>query len=191
VQRTAGGLKSVELLSAWYHSKNQVVQSATVTQNSPEQNYRFLVRSLDRIVADLRAENPKVAIFVSTLVGRWPAGTPEEWAKIPGIWWMTVHKLTPQTVVPFVDQFNDQLRDYARTRGLDAIDMAAAFQTLDRAKLQWDWAHMSSEGYELMAWNMFFAMQKAGIVQGQEDQRYGSLSAKYRLPEAAAENRRR
>jgi hypothetical protein len=69
--------------------------------------------------------------------------------------------------------------------------MAAAFQTLDRAKLQWDWAHMSSEGYELMAWNMFFAMQKAGIVQGQEDQRYGSLSAKYRLPEAAAENRRR
>jgi lysophospholipase L1-like esterase len=188
-QRATRGLKSVALLSALYHSRDPVVQSASTTQNSPTRNYRFLMHNLDGIAADLRAENPKVRIFVSTLVGRWPEGTSEEWAKIPAVWWMTLHGLTPETVVPFVNQFNDQLRDFARTRGLGLIDMAAAFQTLDRAKLQWDWAHMSSEGYELMAWNMFLALQKAGILQGQEDQRYTALSARYQMNVSAAESR--
>lgn len=189
MQRATRGLKSVALLSAWYHSRDKVAASPVSTRNSPAQNYRFLMQNLDSVVSYLRAENPKVRIFVSTLVGRWPDGTPEEWAKIAPVWWMTVHHLTPETVVPFVSRFNDQLRDYTRSRGLTLIDLAAAFATLDRSKLQWDWAHMTSDGYELMAWNMFSALQNAGIVQGQADQRYTALSAQYRMLEPATETR--
>jgi len=189
IQGATRRLKSVALLSAWYHSNDQVVASAGAEPNSPGKNYRFLMQNLDSIVSDLRVENPKVRIFVSTLIGRWPEGTPEEWAKIPSVWWMTLHKITPTAAVPFVDQFNDQLRDFASTRGLDLIDLATTFQTLDRAKLQWDWAHMISEGYQLVAWNMFLALQKAGILQGQEDQRYIELAAHYRMNVPAAENR--
>jgi lysophospholipase L1-like esterase len=184
-QRTTSWLKSVALLSAWYNSRRPAVLSTT-GPNSPARCYRFLVRSLDGIVSDFRQGNPKVRVFVCTLVGRWPEGTPQEWAKIPAVWWMTQHHISPEGMVPLVKALNDQLRDFAQTRGLALIDTAASFQTLDRTKLQWDWAHMTSDGYELVAWTMFSALQKEGIVQGQEDPRYSSLLSKYTVPELTA-----
>ncbi len=178
-------LKSVALLQELYRSKHQVTQTTTVETPTPSQTYRFLTRNLDRIVADLRAENPGVKIFICTLVARWPVGTPEEWAAIPGVWWMTKHHITPDGAPAWVDRINGQLRAFASTHSVSLIDLAAVFGDLDRSKLQYDWAHMISEGYELMAWTMFAALEKEGIVQGQEDPRYAQLLAQFRMAPSA------
>lgn len=185
-QRATGWLKSIALASAWYHSRHPATNpipdgGSAAGENSPARCYHFLLQSLDRMVSDFQAANPRVRVFLCTMVGRWPDGTPEEWAKIPEVWWMKQHNIGPKAAVPFVVALNEQLRNFARGRGLDLIDLAAAFQTLDRAKLQWDWAHMTSEGYELMAQVMFSALKKSGIVGGLQDPGYLPLLTKYRL----------
>jgi len=178
-------LKSIALLSELYRSRHQARPATAGETPQASQTYRFLTRNLDRIVADLRGENPGVKIFICTLVGRWPVGTSAEWAAIPGIWWMTNHHITPDAAPAWMERINGQLRAFASTRSLSLIDLAAAFGDLDRSKLQYDWAHMTSEGYELMAWNMFTAMEKEGIVHGQEDTRYAQLLAQFRMVPSA------
>jgi len=185
-QQTTSWLKSVALASAWYYSRRTQALNTTAGNDSPAQLYRFLIHNLDGIVADFRAHAPRVKIFVCTLVGRWPDGTPEEWSKIPGIWWMTQRKITPQGMVPLVQALNNELRDFARTRGLNLIDTTVAFETLARDKLQWDWAHMTSDGYELMAWTIFSALRHDGVVQAEEDPRYASLLSRYRVRNGTA-----
>jgi lysophospholipase L1-like esterase len=185
-QRATGWLKSVALASAWRQSRRRAFNRAnaaasTSGENTPARRYQFLLQSLDRMVSDFRTANPKVRVFVCTLVGRWPEGTPEEWAKIPTVWWMKQHNISPQAAVQYVEALNELLRTYARSRGLDLIDVAAAFQTLDRAKLQWDWAHMTSDGYQLMAQVMFSELQKSGSVRGRQDPEYQPLVTKYRI----------
>jgi lysophospholipase L1-like esterase len=176
--------KSIALLSAWYHSGAEAAEpsSANTTVTSPEKCYRFLFRSMDQILDDFRRSNPSVKVFVCTLVGRWPLGTQEEWGKIPQVWWMTRHGVTPQEAVPLVAALNEQLRRFAQSRGAPLIDLATSFDKLDRARLQWDWAHMYPDGYELMAWSMFSALHQAGVVRvADESPRPAALISQYRM----------
>src|SRR5437879_1466579 len=178
-------LRAVALTAALYRHYD-VVRNATprdgsaAQSNSPDQCYRFLLQSLDNIVSDFQRTNSKTRIFVCTLVGRWPEIKTEEWAKFPTVWWIKEHHLDAHGVVPFVHAVNEQLRAFAHRRSLEVIDVAATFEGFDRAKLQWDWAHMTSEGYELMAWTMFSALQRASVLQREDDRRYDELLAKYR-----------
>lgn len=159
--------KTLALLSALYHrgAGNEAQPSLAPAKDAPpEMRYRFLLASYDRVLSAYRRTNPDVKVFLSTVAGRWPIGTPEEWAKIPTVWWMAEHKLTPVESAMFVARFNDTLRRYAARHGLSLIDTATAFEALDRARLQFDWAHMHSDGYELVAWTMFDALVDAGVV---------------------------
>lgn len=51
-------------------------------------------------------------------------------------------------------RFNALIRQYAAQRALTLVDAEAAFDGLDRGRLQWDFAHMTFEGYELLAETM-------------------------------------
>ena len=64
--------------------------------------------------------------------------------------------------------------------------MAAIFDPLDRTRLQWDFAHMYADGYELMALSMFEALCASGLVKGEASRRYETLLATYRLPSSAS-----
>lgn len=175
-------LKSVALASAWYHSRAAApALHAAGPAASPAECYRFLLASLDRIVAAFRAKNPAVKIFVCTLVCRWPHGSPREWAHTPAIWWMVQHHLRPEDGWAHLPALNGEFRAFARSRGLPLIDTAAAFEDLDRGRLQWDWAHMYPEGYELLAWTMFDALRDRRIIEGQRAPRHTALLEKYRL----------
>ena len=59
---------------------------------------------------------------------------------------------------------------------------SAIFEPLDRTRLQWDFAHMYSDGYELMAWSMFEALRASGLFRAEVGTRYGELLSTYRTP---------
>lgn len=120
-------------------------------------------------------------IAISTLVGRWPQGTREEYTeKANGrTWWMKQHDLLPTQAAASLDRFNDLVRDYARTHGLILIDAAEVFSVLDRARLQWDFAHMHAEGYELLAEVIYRRLQETAAVRGERSGRLEALMAKY------------
>ncbi|HZS49566.1 MAG TPA: SGNH/GDSL hydrolase family protein [Bryobacterales bacterium] len=186
-QYATSWLKSVALLSALYHSGSRDAHEAAVSaarpvDNPPEQCYRFLLGSLGGIVAGFRRANPGVKIFLCTLVGRWPQGTPHQWAHDPAVWWMDRHRVGPEQAAERLAIMNDQLRRLARRENLILVDDAQIFAPLDRARLQWDWAHMYAEGYELLAWTMYSALHEAGIAPEAPSQRETELLAKYRLP---------
>jgi lysophospholipase L1-like esterase len=153
------------------------------TRTIPERRYRFLIQNLDDIVHRFQAANPKVKIFVCTLVGMWPQGTLKSWGSVPA--WIKSDQISPADAARFVGELNDQLRLFARTRGLVLIDTASVFANLDRTRLQFDFAHMNPDGYELMAWTMFSALRGAGRVKGELDPRYQQLLSMYQLPVAA------
>ena len=182
-QYATSWLKSVALLSALYHSKSRELQESPAAAggqpNPPPQCYRFLLANLREIVAAFRRANPNVKIFVCTLVGRWPQGTPHELAHDPPVWWMQRHNVGPPQAAAFLAGMNDQLRLLARTENVILIDDAAIFETFDRSRLQWDYFHMYAEGYELLAWTMYSAMREAGVVQGEPGSRQAELLAKY------------
>jgi len=150
--------------------------------NTPELRYRFLHQNLDDIVHRFQAANPKVKIFVCTLVGLWPQGTLQSWGSVPA--WIKSQQVTPTDAARFVADLNDQLRLFARARGLLLIDAAGVFANLDRTRLQVDFAHMNQDVYELMAWTMFSALRDAGLVKGEIDARYQQLLSMYKLPVA-------
>jgi len=185
-QYAATWLKSVALLSALYHSKgrdrHEAAQLGNLQANPPSLRYRFLLSNLKDIAASLRKANPNVKIFVCTLVGRWPQGTPHELAHDPPVWWMQRHHVGPSQAAQLLAGMNDELRRLARSENENLIDDAAIFGNLDRSRLQWDYAHMYAEGYELLAWTMYSALRDAGVVQGQPGSREGELLAKYQLP---------
>ena len=183
--------KAVAILSAVYERRSRPptpddYREAEAHSTPPDQRYRFLVRHLDDIVHDLKAANPKAKIFVCTLVGLWPQGSPEAWTKMQVPWFVSNHKLTPQEVASYVRELNDQLRQFAATHDASLIDIAAIFDPLDRTRLQWDFAHMYADGYELMALSMFEALCASGLVKGEASRRYETLLATYRLPSSAS-----
>jgi lysophospholipase L1-like esterase len=152
--------------------------------NPPDLRYRFLLANLHTIVRDLRAANPSVRIVVCTLVGLWPQGSPEAWAKMASPGWVKQHHLTPPQAARFVDELNQQLRQFAAANGCVLVDTAAIFDSLDRTRLQWDFAHMYKDGYELMAWAMFDALRSSGIVTANASDRHQALLSAYRKPSA-------
>ncbi len=149
----------------------------------PEETYKYYTQSMDRLVAAFRQTNPDVRIAVTTLVGRWPHGTPMEYASNLGAtYWMKTRALSPQDAAASHQRFNDVIRGYARHRRLALIDAEAAFSTLDRASLQTDFAHFTAEGYELLAEIMYESLRTQGIVAGEPSPRMRELIAKYRAP---------
>jgi lysophospholipase L1-like esterase len=156
------------------------------------QLYRFHLRSLDRIVAAFRKENPAVRIVISTLVGRWPAGSVDDFTAPNGrTWWMQRHELSREDAAKLLARFNAEIRDHARRHGLLLVDMAEAFARLDRRRLQWDFAHMSSEGYELMAETFYEALRQAGHASGRPSPRREQLVLKYERIDGSIGSHRR
>jgi hypothetical protein len=93
---------------------------------------------------------------------------------------MSVAGVSPQQAPHYVDQLNEQLRAAARGAAVELLDLAAEFDRYDRSQLQFDWAHMHADGYELMAWTMFSALVEHGIVQSVgADRRFDELTARY------------
>ena len=186
-QFAADTFKTVALASAVYDRLRRMQAAASKTRiaNSPEVRYRFFLLNLDDIVHRFQAANPKVKIFVCTLVGLWPQGSPRSWEKISVPPWVKTNQVSSTDVARYVEEMNDQLRLFARTRELPLIDMAKVFSGLDRTRLQFDFAHMNPDGYELMAWTMFSALRDAGLVKGEMDSRYEQLLAMYKLSVAA------
>lgn len=150
-----------------------------------EDNYRFYLKNLDRIVAAYRRENPKVTVALCTLVGRWPQFGQKEWDKEPPYkrtWWMKGEKVGPQEAACLFSRFNDVIRGYARKNNLPLIDLEQKFAGLDRSKMQWDFAHFNEDGYELLAESMYEDMVSKGIIDGAHGTRLAVLSARYQLP---------
>lgn len=178
-QQTTTWLRSVAILSALYYRDDPPVQ-AMPTAGSGTGHYRFYFENLDRIVRAFQNENPDVKLFISTLAGRWPIGTAEEWKKIAPVWWMSQHDVSITQAAQFVEAMNEQIRSYAHRRNLQVIDIAAAFQSLDRARLMFDWAHMIPDGYELMAWTMFETLVRDAVVTvSANTERANMLRSKY------------
>jgi len=182
--------RAVAILSALYERRRHQptpddYREADAHSTPPDQRYRFLVRHLDDIVHYLKAANPQTKIFVSTLVGLWPQGTPEAWKKMQVPWFVSRHKLAPDETARYLRELNDQLRQFTASHDAALIDMAAIFDPLDRTRLQWDFAHMYADGYELMALSMFEALRASGVVKGEASQRYQGLLTAYRLSAAA------
>jgi lysophospholipase L1-like esterase len=177
-------LRSVELLGAVVGAVSQPKAIIPAGEILPvEINYRFYIMSLDRIVRAFRGTDPKVTIAISTLVGRWPLGTVadyEDETHHGRTWWMKLHSLTPTQASAALDRFNDLIRQYARRQNLILIDAARAFDPLDRRKLQWDFAHMDPEGYELLGHVMYRGLVDSSVVAGGKSERMEELVAKYR-----------
>jgi hypothetical protein len=185
-----GASRTVALLTAWAHGGLAVVPPAQGSSNdekainAPDQRYRFLVDNLDTIVRDLRSANPSIRILVCTLVGLWPQGTLEAWTKIAAPGWVQQHHLPPARTARFVEELNQQLRLFSASHETVLVDTAAIFDPLDRPRLQWDFAHMYNDGYELLAWTMFDGLRSSGTVTGRSTPRYQELLSAYRRPPA-------
>lgn len=187
------GLKSVVLLSAAVTALRAQSGASTpaTAPPAPERpsitdHYRFYLASLDRIVTAFREGDPRVRIAIGTLVGRWPQGTLQDFTdgKYGRTYWMKTRKLTPGEAAQSLRRFNDLIRQYAKARGLILIDAEAAFANLDRGTLQYDFAHMHAEGYELLAELMYDGLVRAGAVTGAPSPRRDVLLQKYALTPA-------
>jgi lysophospholipase L1-like esterase len=178
--------KTVALLTALAH-RHTATSAAPVTGTAddaspPDRRYRFLLDNLGTIVRELRSANPSVKVFIGTLVGLWPQGSPEAWEKITVPGWVRQRHLTPAQAAHFVEELNQQLRMFAASHQAVVIDTATIFDRVDRTRLQWDFAHMYKDGYELMAWVMFDALRSSGIVTARRSDRYQELLSAYGQP---------
>lgn len=152
-----------------------------------EVNYRFYLTSLDKIVAAFRRSNPNVKIAICTLVGRWP-GTIVQFNEDDGaVGWMRGHGLDREQAAATLARFNDLIRNYAKSRDLLLIDAAAAFSTLDRARLQGDFAHLTPEGYELLAEVIYDGLLRAAYLRGDASPRLAELRGKYGASSVASD----
>lgn len=182
--QAASYFKSVALLSALYQKKitkprkeRPIVKSQDTT---PEELYKYYLKSLDRIIAALKQKNPQVRICICTLVGRWPYGTQADFETPTGsTWWMKCHKLSPTEAQEQLRRFNEMIRTYAVKNNLMLLDTAADYEELDRSRLQWDFAHMTFDGYELLAECMYDRLLEAAVIQGKKSARRDQLLVKY------------
>ncbi len=181
--------KTVALLRAWVASRAvapghtaEEFRDAAAHATAPDLRYRFLLKNLANIVDEFRSANPSIKIFVSTLVGMWPQAPAEGKMVVP--FWVNEHHVPPVLAAHFVDELNEQLRRFASAHRVGLIDAAAVFDPLDRQRLQWDFAHMYKDGYELLAWAMFDGLRSSGTVSGRSTPRYQELLSAYRRPPA-------
>lgn len=185
------GLKSVTLLSAiagayWSAVRGSMVGPPPGPVRQSEDTYAFFQASLHRIPAAFRRADPSVSLAICTLVGRWPFGTPEEFARRDGrAEWMKLRDVTPVQAALMLEGFNDLIRRVAKREHLILIDAAQAFSSLDRGRLLWDHMHMQPEGYELLAEVIYDGLVTAGAVRGERSERRDALVREY-VAEAAA-----
>jgi lysophospholipase L1-like esterase len=176
--------KSVALLAAAYQKyccHDTAAQAPSPSLDTPlEDLYRFYLQNLDRIVKAYRQANPQVHVALCTLVGEWPYGTQEEYATRGRVGWMILHEVTKEAAAEHLRRFNGVIRKYAAEHDLLLIDAAAAFEELDRSRLHIDFAHLTFEGYELLAEVMVEALRQAQVIQAHERPRRAELLTKYR-----------
>ena len=147
------GLKSVALARALLDRAVARGQRATGISVGapPEAIYRFYFQNLTRMVKAFRAANPNVRIALSSLAGRWPMDTEEQFrARGRRIAWMEQRGLGRHEAAALLKQFNALIERYARENGLLFVDMAGTFESLDRQVLMWDFCHMIEDGYRIM-----------------------------------------
>jgi hypothetical protein len=144
----------------------KVIESCSVPY-PPEQVYAFFIRNLDHTVDSFRRANSGTKVLISTLVGRWPMDTEEQFDRSDGhIWWMKTHHQNRQDAAAALDRFNALIRAYAASRHLILVDMAQVFASLDRQKLMWSFAHMTNEGYEIIAHTIYDSMLREQLLSG-------------------------
>jgi len=97
--------------------------------------------------------------------------------------------LGPDQASQALRRFNQFLREYAAANGLALIDNERAFDELDRPAFMTDFAHMTDEGYELLANVMYESLRRDGHLKGEASPRLPELLAKYRRNPAAATGR--
>lgn len=183
-------LKSVTLLSAFYQSikrKHEPENVAPINSSGkvlPKDIYRFYLHNLDRIVNAFQKKNPDCEIVLCTLVGRWPCGTLKAFKSDQGrTWWMKKHGVTPVQAEQELATFNNLIRTYAKEHSIMLVDADNYFSNLDRSKLQWDFAHMNNDGYQLLADLIYDNLRKSSIVQGAPNLEFLVLTKKYQLPD--------
>jgi hypothetical protein len=153
---------------------------------TPEETYTFFLASLDRIVTAYRSQDPNTRIAISTLVGRWPHLSEEEYASARGrVWWMQEQSVDQKTAARALTRFNDLIRGYARQKGLLLLDPAEGLAGLDLdlvfdsdGKFS-DFMHMYGDRYELLSEYFYEALRSKGIVNGAPSPRLSELRARY------------
>ena len=157
-----------------------VANAPRMSPATPEETYRFLIDSLDRILAAFRATNPDVKFAMGTLVGPWPLESdavdkdPKSWP-----WWAYRAGVPKEQMVTLLDRFNDVIRHFAATRGVLLIDSARDFEPLNRPALMTDFAHMTPDGYRLMAELIAKGMIDAGWVNAKPPADFEGLRGRY------------
>lgn len=187
--------KSLALLSALHQKYARQFEQPTQRNPSadapPEDIYHFYLKNLDRIVAAYRGANPHVRICLCTLIARWPLLNEDEFIKVPTgrTKWMQDHGVSREQAAGCMATFNALIRKYAQDHQLLLIDTGAVFESLDRSQLMWDLAHMTYEGYELLAEVMYDSLRQSGTVEGDASPRRLKLLSKYRRLKMSDGNR--
>jgi lysophospholipase L1-like esterase len=180
-------LKSLALLSATWSALAGAAQASRVEPMGdrfpPQATYRFYLANLDRIVAAFQRTSPHTRVVICTLAGRWPEGTRAQFDLREGhVWWMKSRDLGPEQAAEALARFNELIREHARERALLLVDVAHAFESLDRERLFWDFAHLHFEGYELLAELIYDGLRQGGLIQDAPSPRRDALLEKYRRP---------
>lgn len=145
----------------------------------PTQQYRFFLKNIDKIVSSFREKNPDVKIVLSSLVGRWPAGSTQEYENIPMMPWqraMGVAKLTE-----LLQTFNKLIYLSAKNNNIVFIDPVSFFDDLDKATLMPDICHFTRDGYELLAYSIYKQLVKSNIIIQHADLDFTQKISKYNL----------
>lgn len=177
--------KSVTLLNAALQKMNSKLKVSIRETNAAELSnsaaptetdslksfYKIYLRNLDRAVNAFRKGDKKPTIVISTLVGRWPYESEEEFATSDGsTWWMKGTKSADnsQIAVQYLDQFNDLIREYAKQNGLVLVDSAASFKNVKREEIMFDFCHFNDVGYRMLAETIFEGLRNGGVIQASE-----------------------
>lgn len=176
------GLKSVVIARAFLDrlvANKQAVNEESAS-SSPDVIYRFYLRSLSRTIAAFREDNPQVKVVLSSLVARWPMETRAAFLADRNLPW-TIKKrgVGPIEAAALLKPFNTLIEQYTRDKGILFVDMARVFEDLDRPKLLWDYAHMSEDGYRIVAHVFYRRLLQAGELHGRENPELDALLEKY------------
>jgi len=153
--------------------RNPQLQSSGIER---QDTYKFFKENIRKTVAALHSDRPP-KIALCTIVGRWPQG--DFRAKNGAVWWMQQNSIDEKTAAECLQKFNDVIRELAETQNVLLVDLAEKFQKMDRAKLQWDFAHFTDEGYELLAGEIYQALAAAGVFPPLPNPRHDFLKRKY------------
>jgi len=181
----AGGeieIRGFKLLQYRSDSEPHVVARTAGHSDVPvEKTYRFYLENLSRTVRAFKDANPEVNIAISSLVGRWPMDTEEQFRNPFGhVWWMDENVSREEASV-LLEEFNSLIERYAAENGLLFVDMSATFRELDRQQLMVDFAHMRGDGYPIMAHKFYHQFREAGFLTGLENSELDIMMERHRI----------